>query len=93
MHLSPYYILNLPGDSSEEEINASYLKLQKKYINDPKMLEILDYAYNEINNKNYSYFSSNKLTNYNRDYTFDIPHLFKPSIFQQNLFKMFNEDG
>lgn len=61
------------------------------------MLEIINSAYNEIvssnslnsNSSNSSNFNNNQLTNYDRNYTFDVPQLFRPSLFEQNLFNMF----
>ena len=98
MHLSPYYILNVPENSSMENVNSSFSKLQKKYRKDSRMLEIINSAYNEIVSSNSlssnsSNFNNNQLTNYNRDYTFDVPQLFRPSLFEQNLFNMFPSDG
>ena len=97
MHLSPYYILNVPENSSIEDVNSSFSKLQKKYRKDSHILEIVISAYNEIvssnslnsNSSNYSNFNNNQLTNYDRNYTFDVPQLFRPSLFEQNLFSMF----
>ena len=99
MQLSPYYILNVPENCSLEDVKSSFSKLQKKYRNDSRMLEIINSAYNEIvnsknsNSSNSSSYTNNQLTNYNRDYTFDVPQLFRPNLFQQNLFNMFPEDG
>lgn len=89
MHLSPYYILNVPENSLMEHVNSSFSKLQKNYRKDSKMLEIINSAYNEIVSSKNLNFNNNQLTNYDRNYTFDVPQLFRPSLFEQNLFNMF----
>ena len=93
MHLSPYYILNVPENCLMEHVNSSFSKLQKKYRKDSRMLEIINSAYNEIVSLKNLNFNNNQLTNYDRNYTFDVPQLFRPTLFEQNLFNMFPRDG
>lgn len=85
MYLSPYYILNVDEDTPMDTVEKNYIKLKKKYKHDDKMSYILNTAFNEIKDN----LTLNKMTNYNRDYTFNVPNIFS----KNGLMKGFEDDA